>query len=115
MSRTFYRAPGLARARLPRARAQDTVNRVVALRRPAKLPETLTVHARFHCQRWHALCADVTVNDYSARLSAVYAAAQEAWGRLLGHGVLLRRIALQATADADVFVSRLRDESEVAA
>ncbi len=39
MSRTFYRAPGMARARLPRVRAQETVNRVVALRRPAKLPE----------------------------------------------------------------------------
>ena len=114
MSRTFHHAAGLAKARNHGEGVATIARRVLAARRPATLPESLTVHARFHCHRWHAICANVTVNDYSARISAAYAAAQEAWGRLLGHGVLLRRIALDRTNDPDVFIARLRAEEGLA-
>lgn len=81
--------------------------------RLAALPEKLTVHARFACHRWHALCGEVHVNDYGTLHAAVYAAAQEAFARLLGEGVPLRCIHLSATDDDGIYIARF--EPEVAA
>lgn len=94
-----------------KCRRERVITRLAKRRRAvAELPEKLTVHARFACHRWHAVCGDVHVNDYSARLSAAYAAAQEAFARLIGEGVPLRCIKLSTTIDANTFEARYAPE-----
>jgi hypothetical protein len=94
-----------------KCRRERIIARLAKRRRVvADLPENLTVHARFACHRWHAVCGAVHVNNYSARLPAVYAAAQEAFARLAGEGIPLRSIRLSATADADTFEARYAPE-----
>jgi len=78
--------------------------------RVASLPASLTVHGRYAFHRWHAVCGEVSVNDYSTLRAAVYAAAQEAFARLLGEGVPLRCIRISATDVADTFEARYAPE-----
>lgn len=90
---------------------EQTISRIAQRRqRIAALPESLTVHGRFALHRWHAVCGKVHVNDYGTLRAAVYAAAQEAFARLLGEGVPLRCIHLSPTDDAHVYVARYSAE-----
>lgn len=97
---------GALKLRLQRARARAS----------ARAADLLTVHARFTCQRWQALCAGHYATDFETKLTAAYAAAQLALEARLRRGVALREIVLELDPiNADTFHVRLLEEGRAAA
>lgn len=94
-------------------RRQCAARRTASAPLARRLPGELAVRTWYACHRWHAQCRKVIIHDHRDARTAAYAAAQEAWGQLIGHGILLRQVSLQPVDETN-FVSTLRNAEEAA-